>query len=172
MGRVFGIVLLPRGASSGSFKQVEKETKDELRWKEHKGRMQSSPDSWPPTGAVMKLSLRGAFETWTIAPVLLFRKKNHVSQNVILAKFTGEAWPEVRWHIRIISVDILTDPNMYRHRGLQNEGNTSRHERSFPARQYTSIIEQTGPSCGQCLLKISVHVDLCGTFKVGVSNSF
>lgn len=130
---VFGIVLLLRGASLSSFKQVEKETKDELRSKEHKGRMQSSPDSWPPTGAVMKLSLGGAFETWTIAPVLLFRKKNHVSQNVILAKFT-EPWPEVQWRIRIISVDILTDPNMYRHQGLQNEGNTSQHERSFPAR--------------------------------------
>lgn len=42
-GVCFGIVLLLRGASLSSFKQVEKETKDELRSKEHKGRMQSSP---------------------------------------------------------------------------------------------------------------------------------
>lgn len=45
VGRALGIVLSPREASLGFFKQVEKETKDELNSKEHKGRMQSNSNS-------------------------------------------------------------------------------------------------------------------------------
>lgn len=105
------------------------------------------------------------------------KKTHHVSQNVILAKFTEELWPELQWHIRmIISVQILTDPNMYRHRGVQNEGNTSRHERSFSGS--TIYIYNRANSALLWLMSVKnlcplkMLKDLRGTFKAGVSDSY